>query len=235
MTWSVTDIPWPMFNAGVAAPDARFEAVQAALEELRERGLPWFWFALPQTPPAIVDLVESAGAAPFDQRAPWMEVERTRLPAAPSPPGAVIQEALDEADVRTWAGALQDAYGFPDAGRDGWIEAALRRDPSHPQFRLWTVLKGEGAVANTLGFVADGIIGQFGVGVVPGERRRGYGRLVTLLPAEALGAPVVGHWATEDGQRLYATLGMTVDGWVTRYLGGMAEIPATAAGGHSGG
>lgn len=233
VTWSVTDIPWPMFNAGVAAPTADPDTVDAALTELHAKGLPWFWFVLPLTPPEVVERIAEAGAAPFDERAPWMEIPCAELPAPDPASGVTVAEALADDAVRAWAQTLQATYGFPDAGRDSWIDAALRRSSATPQFRIWTVLDDGEPAAITLGFVADGIVGQFGVGVVPDRRGRGLGRLVTLVPPAALDAPVAGHWATPDGERLYAKLGMKVDGWVTRYLGGAAEIPATAAGGRA--
>ncbi len=230
VTWSLTDIAWPMFNAGVAAPDADAGAVEQALEELRDTGLPWFWFVLPQTADALVERVLAAGANAFDERAPWMEIDRAKLPAPQAPSGVAVREASAEVEVRTWARTLQAAYEFPDAGRDAWIAAALRRAPGAPQFRLWTVLRKDVPVAITLGFVAEGVVGQFGVGVLATERRHGFGRLVTLVAPAELEAPVAGHWATPDGERLYESLGMTTNGWVTRYLGGAIEIPATAAG-----
>jgi hypothetical protein len=233
VTWSLTDIPWPMFNAGVAEAGADVGVVEAALAELVASGLPWFWFALPQTPRSVVERVAASGAVAFDERAPWMEAERAALPAPAPPDGVSVVEATDDESVREWALTLQAAYGFPDAGRDSWISAGLRRDIARPQFRLWTVVSAGRPVAVTLGFVSDGIVAQFGVGVLDEQRGKGYGRLVTLVPPAELEAPVAGHWATPDGERLYGRLGMRTDGWVTRYLGGMAEIPDTAAGGHT--
>lgn len=208
-----------MFNAGVAGPGASLESVDDALGELRENGLPWFWFVLPQTPSEVSERVAAAGARAFDERAPWMEIERTALPPPDPPTGVSIVEALAEPEVRSWAETLRTIYGFPDVGRDSWIAAALRRDAAAPQFRLWTIVSDESPVAVTLGFVADGIVAQFGVGVPAEQRGRGYGRLVTLVPPSQLDAPVAGHWATPDGERLYGRLGMTTDGWVTRHLG----------------
>lgn len=233
VTWSVTDIPWPMFNAGVAAATADPDTVDAALAELDAKGLPWFWFVLPRTPPYVLARIGASGATPFDERAPWMEIPRAELPAPGPASGVTVAEALEDGAVRAWAQTLQDSHGFPDAGRDSWIDAALRRDAAAPQFRLWTVLDHGGPAAITLGFVAAGIVGQFGVGVLPGRRGTGLGRLVTLIPPAALDAPVAGHWATPDGERMYAKLGMRANGWVTRYLGGTAAIPTGAAGGHA--
>lgn len=233
VTWSLTDIPWPMFNAGVAEGTADIEVVEAAVAEVAASGQPWFWFVLPQTPTAIVERVTASGAVAFDERAPWMEIKRTALPAPETADAVRVREAADEETVREWALTLQAAYGFPDGARESWIAAALRRNTESPQFRLWTVLADGRPVAVTLGFVSDGIVAQFGVGVVEEERGKGYGRLVTLVPPAELEAPLAGHWATPDGERLYERLGMSSDGWVTRYLGGMADIPDTAAGGHA--
>jgi hypothetical protein len=219
---AVSGIPGPMLNGGVAGPSASLDAVEQALSQLRASGLPWSWFVLPQTPTGVIGLVVAAGASEYGSRAPWMEGERAALPAPEVPVGIETREALEEADVRVWAETLQQVYQTPDASRDSWIAAARRRDTVKPQFRLWTLLSASQPIAITLGFVADGIVAQLGVGVVPGERGRGYGRLVTLIPPAELEAPIAGQWASPDGERLYRRLGMIRDGWVMRYLGGVA-------------
>jgi hypothetical protein len=43
-------------------------------------GSPWFWWALPDTPPAALEAAEAAGAAELDREAAW----RPRSPTSTS-------------------------------------------------------------------------------------------------------------------------------------------------------
>jgi hypothetical protein len=63
--------------------------------------------------------------------------------------------------------------------------------------------------------------GLIGVGTKPAARRRGIGRLVTLLPLKRSGEEVAGFFASEEGMHLYRAPGLQEDGWVSRWLGGL--------------
>jgi GNAT superfamily N-acetyltransferase len=223
VAWVTSDIGWPMFNGAVALteePDR--EAVAAALDGLWAAGVPWFWFELPGTPPWVLRAVAAAGASVFDERLPWMECPRDALPAPVELPNVVLEEASDEASWRRWAATLRAVYGFPEAGETCWAEPARRLGWSGVPWRCWTALLDGRPAGVTLLVDAGGVASLLGVGVFEDLRRRGLGRLLTLAPLAEATSPLAGFWATEAGAPLYASLGFRENGWITRWLGGMA-------------
>jgi hypothetical protein len=88
-------------------------------------------------------------------------------------------------------------------------------------WRQWIAYADGDPAAVTLLFCGGGVAGLFGVGVKPALRRRGLGRLVTLLPLKESGETLAGFFSTEEGEPLYRSLGFQTRGWVTRRLGGV--------------
>jgi GNAT superfamily N-acetyltransferase len=228
VTWCASDIPWPMFNAAVARPDADVDVLAAALGALRDAGRPWFLFVHPDTPAAHERAGGEAGAEPFDDRAPWMEARRAELAAPVAPEGITTEEAFDEASWRRWAACLREVYGFPELAERSWCEPAARTG-WRPPWRAWTALRDGRPVGCTLLVEAGGVASLFGVGTVEDERGRGIGRHMTLLPLAHATTEWCGFWSTPDGNPLYRSLGFTEDGWVTRWLGNFPGPPPDAA------
>ncbi len=230
VTSCVSDIPWPMFNAAVARPDADPAAVATALRHLENGGMPWFLFTMPETPAAHVQAAEALGAAAFDVRAPWMEIPRAELGAPMMPEGIVVEEATDQAGWEQWAATVRDVYEFPEIGETSWVEPARRMDWA-PPWRAWTALRDGRGVGCTLLIEAGGVAALLAVGVVPAERRRGVGALMTLLPLAHATEPWCGFWSTPAGMPLYRALGFTERGWMSRWVGNAPiALPDTARG-----
>jgi hypothetical protein len=59
-------------------------------------------------------------------------------------------------------------------------------------------------------------------------RRRGIGRLVTLVPLAESGEELAGFFSTREGEPLYRSLGFERRGWVSRWLGGRLDPDAIA-------
>jgi hypothetical protein len=228
VTWCRSDIPWPMFNAAAARPDADGDVLDAALAELHDAGRPWFLFQLPDTPPGHVRAAEAAGAVRFDERAPWMEAPRDALAGPQDPVGTHTEEALDEASWRRWCACLREVYAFPEVAERAWLEPARRTD-WRPPWRAWTVLRDGRPVGCTLLVEAGGVASLLGVGTVADERRGGIGRHMTLFPLSQADSDWCGFWSTPDGDPLYRSLGFAEHGWVTRWLGGFPGTPPAAA------
>jgi hypothetical protein len=78
---STAPIGWPMFNGALAVPEAgSCDAAAEVAGALAALGRPWFWWALPDTPGDVLEAAAAAGAADFDQQAPWMEARIADLP-----------------------------------------------------------------------------------------------------------------------------------------------------------
>jgi len=227
--WCRTGIPWPMFNGVIATPDAgSCAAAGDATAELARAVLPWFAWVLPDTPAEVIAVAAAAGAAEFDHQAPWMQARVADLPAAELPPGVTIEEVRDEAGHRLWAATLREIYEFPELGEQAWTMPGELLGWRDLPWRMWTAFADGEPAAVTLLFCGGGVAGLLGVGTKAGMRRRGIGRLVTLVPLAESGEELAGFFSTPEGEPLYRSLGFERRGWVSRRLGGRLDPDAIA-------
>ena len=228
--WCRSTIPWPMFNGAIATPElggcASAGDVTAALAG---GGLPWFMWVLPDTPAHVVEAAARAGASEFDHEAPWMEARIADLDEPELPPGVTIEEVSDQAGHRLWAATLREIYEFPALGELAWTMPGELLGWRDQPWRQWIAFAGGEPVAVTLLFCGGGVAGLFGVGTKAAARRRGIGRLVTLLPLKESGEELAGFFATPEGEPLYRALGFETRGWVSRRLGGFGDPDALAS------
>jgi hypothetical protein len=225
IAWCTAPIGWPMFNGVLATPEGLPATAERAIGEVVAHGLPWFLWELPDTPPAVVDAATAAGAERFDDRAPWVEAQVAGLPDPAVPAGVTIEEVVDEDGHRTWARTLRECYGFPPAGEEMWLEPGRLCGWTGLPWRQWVAYADGTPVGVAMLFCGGGVAGLYGVGTLERARRRGIGRLLTLVPLKDSGQPVTGFFATPDGLALYDTLGFEPNGFVTRHLGGMSAPP----------
>jgi hypothetical protein len=214
-----TTIPWPMFNGALAFGDG--DGAADAVAALVEGGRPWFVWELPDTPPAIVEAAAEAGAREFDREAPWMQARIADLDDPELPEAVTIEEVRDEAGHRLWAATTREIYEFPGLGERAWTMPGELLGWTGLPWRQWIAYADGEPVGVTLLYCGGGIAGLIGVGTKPAARRRGIGRLVTLLPLKQSGEEVAGFFASEEGMHLYRALGFQQDGWVSRWLGGL--------------
>lgn len=227
--WSRTPIPWPMFNGAIATPAlGSCDAAERAVASLASAGRPWFVWVLPDTPASVLDAAARAGASEFDDQAPWMEAAIAGLEDPELPPGVTIAEVRDEAGHRLWAATLREIYEFPELGEQAWTMPGELRGWRDLPWRQWIAFADGEPVAVTLLYCGGGVAGLFGVGTKKAARRRGLGRLVTLLPLKESGEQLAGFFSTPEGAPLYRSLGFEPKGWVSRWLGGLPDPQALA-------
>jgi hypothetical protein len=117
---------------------------------------------------------------------------------------------------------MREIYEFPEEGERSWIEPARLLGWRDLPWRQWIAFDDGEPVAITLLFCGGGVAGLFGVGTKASARRRGFGRLVTLLPLKQSGEEIAGFFSTPEGGPLYRSLGFVQRGWVGRRLGNFA-------------
>ena len=224
LRWCQTSIAWPMFNGAIASPDAGdCRAAGPVAASLAGAGLPWFLWVLPDTPADVMEGAARAGAFEFDRQAPWMEARIAELDDPEPPAGVTIEEVTDEAGYRLWAATLREIYEFPALGEAAWVKPAELLAWRDVPWRQWIAFADGEPAGVTLLYCGGGVAGLFGVGTKPSMRRRGIGRLVTLLPLKESGEELAGFFATPDGEALYRGLGFETRGWVSRWLGGLPD------------
>ena len=199
--WARTPIDWPLFNGGTGS------AAEAALDDLRRHGRPFFWWG-----------DGGGGSLVADGPLSWEQAPRSALPEPALPPGLRLEEVRDEAGQRTWARTLRDAHGFPAAAERAWLQAGQLTGWSELPWRMWTAFDDNDPVGAGLLFCGGGVASPVAVGVTEDHRKRGIGRALTLALVHEAGEDTAGCLANEQGSRLYRSLGFRPRGRITRWL-----------------
>ncbi len=215
MTWSITNLPYPLFNGVMRTrllADQADAAIDAVLARFRARGVPLSWWIGPSTEPR--DLGRRLAKRGFvGDRAPGMAVELAKLGEQTQPvQGLSIQIVRDEVTAREWGLTCARGFEAPDASRKGlgeaWADLICHVDPEGIVSYLGC-LDGR-PVATSLLMYGAGVAGIYAVATVPEARRKGIGAAMTcapLLDARSKGYAIGILQASEMGAPVYRSLG----------------------------
>lgn len=226
LAWSLTGLPFPIFNSVMHADLAAEEAdaaIAAAVARGRSRGVPMLWWTGPTSRPA--DLGERLVAAGFThvEDAPGMAAELRALPEGlTSPDGLAFEQVTDPDTLRAWCAAMCAGYGmaadFGEAYYDCLVHVGL--EPQAPVRHYLGRLHGEPAGTATL-FLGAAVAGVYDVSTIPAARRQGIGAVMTVRPlgeAFAEGYRVGILHSTAEGLALYERLGFREYCAIGQYL-----------------
>ena len=193
----------------------------------RLAGVPWFWHAGPDSYPGLhADLV--ARGAVEAEMMPLMTVPLDRVTIPDGPPGLVISQLADPAELGEWVRCYGPSFGIPleVAGAVEQVEAT-RADPPGSYLRLAGRIGGELAGTAAL-YDRHGVAGIYIVTTPPAQRRRGIGTAMTaaaLLAGRDRGLRTGILQATPDGEPVYRRMGFTTVG---EYR--LMQLPAAQSG-----
>ncbi len=188
---------------------AIFDDVQAKIEE---QGAPAFWWVGPRSKPNdLGSLLEQLGAQPAGE-IPEMAME---LASLDDKPGAItdftIQKVNNPEMQALWARIAAVGTGFPDSATDAMVrvEAKLTGPQYEAQRRYIGFLNGTPVATSAL-VLDSGVAGIYAVATLPEARRKGIGRLMTVMPlleARKLGYRVGVLQSSSMGHSVYEKLG----------------------------
>jgi GNAT superfamily N-acetyltransferase len=215
VAWFYTGIPVPLFNGVLsvrllpAEVKATFAALQARIDE---QGAPALWWTGPESKPDnIGSLLEQLGAQQAGE-VPGMAIDLAVLDDQPETLSNFTIERVSGTEIQSrWAQLAGAGTGFPDAVSEAM--ARLEGGLNDPQYRAQRRYIGflDGAPVATSALVLDsGVAGIYAVATLPEARRKGIGRLMTVVPlleAREMGYRVGILQASSMGYPIYEKIG----------------------------
>lgn len=221
--WSMTDIPFPMFNGIMAAqlaPERVDPFVQTITAEARARNVPLLWSTGPGTRPADLGAhLERHGFA-GDDPVPGMAIDLARLSEPPpAPAGLTVQLVEDDESLRQWNDVSAIGFGMPEFVVEHFVDFMQHLDAGSVRAYLGR-LDGR-PVATALMAFGAGVAGIYNVATISDVRRQGIGAHITavaLRDARALGYQAAILHASKMGAGVYRALGFREYCKIRRYL-----------------
>jgi hypothetical protein len=184
MLWTITDIPFPIFNgvfrARLSDPDA---AIEAAIARCRRRNVPMMWWTGPSTQPAELGTALKA----FDftgEEVTGMAANLRSLPREmPVPAGLVIERVADVETMKKWCHVLCVGFEMPDFVGEAFLDFLCNIGfDSQSTVRHYIGCLNDEPVSTSLMFLGAGVAGIYCVATVPEARKGGIGSAITLMP-----------------------------------------------------
>ena len=215
VVWFYTGVQVPLLN-GVLSVRLQPDGVKATFASLQtkidERGAPALWWIGPRAKPDdIGSLLEHLGLQPAGE-VPGMAIDLAVLDGRPEMLSNFTIQKVSGAEMQSrWAQLAAVGTGFPGAVSEAMarLEAAL----SDPQYQAQQRYIGflNGAPVATSALVLDsGVAGIYAVATIPEARRKGIGRIMTVVPlleARQMGYRVGILQASSMGYPIYHKIG----------------------------
>lgn len=182
--WSLTDIPFPIFNRimrAQLAPEKMDATIQSIVSRAKSRNVPLLWWTGPTTQPADLGSHLEQHGFVDEGPMPGMAVNLANLNEnVPMPSGLTIQRVTDDETLKKWCQICATGFGAPDFVGDAYCDFIHHVDPD-------TVLAYLGwrngqPIATSLLLLAAGVAGIYNVATIPEARRQGIGTMMTLIP-----------------------------------------------------
>ena len=212
LIWTITDIPFPLFNSVLRArlPSERIDQViDSILAEYQSRNVPMMWWMGPSTQPSDLGTILSDRGLLLSAN-PGMAADLASLPERYAiPKGLLIKRVEHEAQLDSFCRVVCDAFGMPGFVADAFFDLFLHLGFDSP-FIHYLGLIDDQVVATSSVFLGAGVAGLYNVAAVEGARRKGVGAAMTAIPlleARAAGYRVSTLEASESGFNVYRRLG----------------------------
>lgn len=214
LMWSLTDIPFPLFNSVLKArlsADIADDAINAAIARCKSKNVPMLWWVGPSTrPPDLGSRLSVHGF--LVSGLPGMAIDLNSLPENLAlPEGLVIRKVDSEAELANWCQVLCTGFNLPVFTVDVFFDfyKSLGFDSDLPICNFLSYLE-DVPVASSALFLGAGVAGIYNVATLNEARRKGIGSALTEFPlfeARASGYRAGILYASESGYNVYRKLG----------------------------
>jgi ribosomal protein S18 acetylase RimI-like enzyme len=205
---SLSNLPQPELNGTrvIREPADPTASIDAAREVFRSRGHPFFGIEIEVgRHPAVDDAVRTAGLRRVEAW-PTMAASFDTVPVVRERSGVEIRPAETMSDLESVRVVESATFGTPKDIAERFVGRRMLEDDRVRILVAW--VDGE-PVGEATGYLVDGTVGIFGVGVVEGARRRGIGAALTVRAATAFGDRADLAWLqpSDMARPLYERLG----------------------------
>jgi GNAT superfamily N-acetyltransferase len=199
------DVPIPQFSGVWPMDDEAAPALEGALAELEDEGLPYSVQVREGATPAVVDEARRLGLTK-EERIPGMALHSVDL-ASPDVPGLQILSVATADGMAQALAVAAEGFGAPaDLLAPIYMLEFLQLEGA-----AYYVGRVDGVdVSTAVGFAVDGTAGIFNVATPPEHRGHGYGAALTARAARdgfAAGADLAWLQSSEMGHSIYRRLG----------------------------
>jgi GNAT superfamily N-acetyltransferase len=202
-------VPDPPVNSVLVISEPRDPptALAAAEDVFRERDLVFGIDVAVGRHPSVDRAIRSAGYSLLFSW-PAMAVRVDDLPERTLPDGVRVEPVRDAADASAIA-HVETALADPAELQAGSEIADFYAESSYgvEGARAFVAWDGDEPVGIASAHVREGAVGIFGVGVIPGARRRGIASALSVIAARAFPADLAWLHATDMARTVYEQLG----------------------------
>jgi hypothetical protein len=212
---ALSNLPAPDLNGTRVArePEDPARALVAARAVFRARGHPFFGIEIEVgRHPSVEEAVRAMGLERVEAW-PAMAVEIDALPSSYTPDGVAIRRVTEPDELSSVHQIEVATFGTPASVVERFVGRPMLEDDRVRMFLAW---EGDRPVGEATGYVADGTVGIFGVGVITEARRRGIGAALTLAAARAFPGRADLAWLQPStmAASMYRRLGFeTISDW----------------------
>jgi hypothetical protein len=213
--WSITNIPFPMFNSVLhaqIAPDNVDNAIERAITRSKLRNVPLMWWTGPATQPSDLGRHLERHGFGHEGDETGMAVNLKKLNESQTdPPGLIVEQVRDKEALKQWCHVVTVGFGFPESVSQDCFDlfASLGFDDELAIRNYLGWYKGEPVASSSL-LLGAGVAGFYNVTTLPDVRRTGIGASMTLKPlieAQAMGYRAGILQASQMGVCVYSKLG----------------------------
>jgi hypothetical protein len=187
VVWFYTGIQDPLFN-GVLSTKLDPSGVQRTLDSLQAKidvgGAPAFWWIGPQSKPENIGTLLQGHGLQLAGEVPGMAMDLAMVDEELDLITGFSIQSVNNAELQAlWARIAAVGSGFSDSAAEAMVkvETSLTDPEYKAQHRYIGFLHGT-PVASAAMVLDSGVAGIYAVATIPEARRKGIGRLMTVLP-----------------------------------------------------